>query len=436
VTGAAAGGELKLDSYLPHSVSFLSVTALSDGGFVKTWQSYRQDGSGRDIFGQCLDAAGASTGAVFKVNTTAANSDDQPWPSVTPLADGGFVVTWCCDGQTGHGVDILGQRFDASGAVRGTEFLANATPADSQETPSIMALADDGFVVSWISQGGLERNILAQHFLAPGDPAGEPSLTITGDASSQVLTGLAGNDTITGHSGNDTLNGGAGFDTAVFGGTVASYHFAEDGAQVTISGPDGIDTLTSIEQLQFANLSFSIADRTHFNPLYYLEQNPDVAMAAVDPLTHYRTAGWAEGRDPSPNVGLTAVNGLEYIASYGDLMAAFGVNKAAGYQHFATQGLFEGRNIGFDGLEYIASYGDLINAFHGELAANPSSDVGAQHYILAGHFEGRSADLFDASQYLANYADLQVAFGADTEAATFHYITAGYFEGRTDHAPG
>jgi len=64
-----------------------------------------------------------------------------------------------------------------------------------------------------------------------------------------------------------------------------------------------------------------------------------VAAAAVDPFTHYRTAGWAEGRDPSASVHLASVNGLEYIASYGDLMGAFGLNKAAGYQHFASQRL-------------------------------------------------------------------------------------------------
>ena len=57
------------------------------------------------------------------------------------------------------------------------------------------------------------------------------------------------------------------------------------------------------------------------------------------------------------------MNGLEYIASYGDLMGAFGVDKGAGYRHFATAGLFEGRTITFNGLEYIAAYADLIDVF-------------------------------------------------------------------------
>ena len=214
---------------------------------------------------------------------------------------------------------------------------------------------------------------------------------------------------------------------------MANFRFTESGTQMTVSGPDGTDTLIDIEQLSFDNLSFSIADRSHFNPLFYLNQNPDVAAAAVDPLTHYRSTGCAEGRDPNPNVDLAAVDGLEYIASYGDLINAFGANKAAGYQHFATAGLFEGRTTTFDGLEYIASYADLINAFHTQVAATADPVIGANHYIAAGYGEHRVQDLFDAAQYLANYADLQAAFGTDTEAATIHYITAGYFEGRTDH---
>ena len=298
------------------------------------------------------------------------------------------------------------------------------------------------------------------------------NLTLTGSEATNG-TGNSLANVITGNTADNTLNGAGGFDIAAFSGAVASYHFTENGAQVTVSGPDGTDTLTNIEQLRFANLSFSIADRSHFDPLFYLNENPDVAAAALDPLIHYRSAGWTEGRDPNPSVDLASVNGLEYIASYGDLMAAFGANKSAGYQHFATTGLFEdrtitfdgleyiasysdligvfganadagathyigpghteGRQVTFDGLEYIASYGDLINAFHDQVAASPTpQDIGATHYIGSGYAEHRAQDLFDAAQYLANYADLQVAFGANTEAATLHYITTGYFEGRTD----
>lgn len=38
-----------------------------------------------------------------------------------------------------------------------------------------------------------------------------------------------------------------------------------------------------------------------FDEDYYLEMNPDVARSGVDPLLHFMTIGWIEGRDPSPD---------------------------------------------------------------------------------------------------------------------------------------
>jgi hypothetical protein len=63
-----------------------------------------------------------------------------------------------------------------------------------------------------------------------------------------------------------------------------------------------------------------------------------------------------------------------------------------------------------------------------------AEDSGAGHFIGNGFGEGRARDTFDAAQYLANYADLQAAFGSDTQAATVHYVTNGHIEGRTDES--
>jgi hypothetical protein len=83
----------------------------------------------------------------------------------------------------------------------------------------------------------------------------------------------------------------------------------------------------------------------------------------------------------------------------------------------------------FDGLQYIASYPDLIEAFGADAAA------GRQHYLQFGQHEGRRTDTFDEKQYLKNYHDLAVAFGRDGRAATEHYVQNGYSEGRTDEKP-
>ena len=84
---------------------------------------------------------------------------------------------------------------------------------------------------------------------------------------------------------------------------------------------------------------------------------------------------------------------------------------------------------GFDGLQYIASHPDLIPAFGLDEAA------GEQHYLAFGEAEGRAVDTFDEQQYLARHPDLQAAFDADGDAATAHYIQFGFAEGRTDEPP-
>jgi hypothetical protein len=83
---------------------------------------------------------------------------------------------------------------------------------------------------------------------------------------------------------------------------------------------------------------------------------------------------------------------------------------------------------GFDGLQYIASHPDLIAA----LGANRAA--GEAHYLSNGESEDREIDTFDEGQYLANYPDLQAAFGTNTEAATVHYIQFGFAENRDDDA--
>ncbi len=212
----------------------------------------------------------------------------------------------------------------------------------------------------------------------------------TGNELDNTLTGQGGDNVLTGLGGNDTIDGGDGTDTAAFSGDVTSYTFhkqlnpAINEDQITVSGPDGVDTLTRIELSSFTGPGFY----NRFDPVNYLNQNPDVAAAGVDPLQHYLIAGAIEGRDPNANVHLASVDGLEYIASYGDLIVAIGDHAAIGFQHFATQGVFE----------------------------------------------GREPDRFDPAQYLANYADLQAAFHGDLHAATEHFVTNGYFEGRTDHS--
>ncbi|MBR0704335.1 M10 family metallopeptidase C-terminal domain-containing protein, partial [Bradyrhizobium diazoefficiens] len=84
--------------------------------------------------------------------------------------------------------------------------------------------------------------------------------TIIGNPIANALNGGSGNDTLTGGGGNDTIAGGAGTDTAVYSGNMANYAIAYNAATQTFivvdqraGAPDGTDTLTGIENFQFAD---------------------------------------------------------------------------------------------------------------------------------------------------------------------------------------
>ncbi len=172
-SGAAIGSEFQVNTYTTDVQGDPSITALSDGGFVVTWASDTQDASGFGVFGQRYDAAGDAAGVEFQINTY--ETDNQSAPSATALNDGGFVVTWSSIGQDGDSSGIFGQRYDAAGAAAGVEFQVNTYETDGQWRPSITALSDGGFVVAWESwaQDGSLAGIYAQRFNASGTPLGD-----------------------------------------------------------------------------------------------------------------------------------------------------------------------------------------------------------------------------------------------------------------------
>lgn len=74
----------------------------------------------------------------------------------------------------------------------------------------------------------------------------------------------------------------------------------------------------------------------HFDEDFYISQNPDVRNANIDPLAHYLSIGWQEGRDPSERFSTT-----HYLRSNPDVMAAQ-INPLV---HYVTHGIAEGREI-------------------------------------------------------------------------------------------
>lgn len=180
-----------------------SITALTDGRFVVTWEDKSRDLSDQTntaIMAQVFNTDGTKSGRQFQVNTI--ERDYQVDPQVEALADGGFVIVWRDDSRSeddSSSSAIRAQRYDADGTALGDEFLVNTTIEGLQIIPQTLGLPDGRFVIAWEDQsetGGdaSGRSIRAQIFNADGSKSGSEFLVNTTTQSNQgnpVLAALS-----------------------------------------------------------------------------------------------------------------------------------------------------------------------------------------------------------------------------------------------------
>jgi len=246
--------ETQINTFFNSEQSNPSITALSNGGFIITWQSYEQDESGSGIYAKRFNSSGVLVGSETIINTT--TSGNQLSPVVAALSDGGYVITWVSAGQDGSGYGIYAQRFNASGSPVGSETLINTYTTNNQEAPSITALSDGGYVITWHSYGqdGSGWGIYAKQFspfvnTAPALTGSQSTLTAGTEDTAYVVTAaqlLAGftdadNDTlsVTGltASNGTVVNNGDGTYTitpaANFNGAMTLSYSVSDGAATT-----------------------------------------------------------------------------------------------------------------------------------------------------------------------------------------------------------
>jgi Ca2+-binding RTX toxin-like protein len=191
--GAASGAEFKVSTYTPGAQMYQSVAVLSDGGWVVTWADSSQDSSYWGVYGQRYRADGQASGGEFRVNTTTAQ--DQHYPAVAALTDGGWVVTWADSNHDGSGWGVYGQRYRSDGNADQKEFRINTTTANDQHHPGIAALSDGGWVVAWQSSGqdGSGWGIYARRYNSSGIASGEEfriNTTTAGDQQSPAVAAL------------------------------------------------------------------------------------------------------------------------------------------------------------------------------------------------------------------------------------------------------
>src|SRR5690606_7543959 len=178
VDGAPLGPTFTANTFTGGSQTTNEVATLSDGTFVIVWRSNGDAGlgQGEDIRGQRFSASGEPLGEEFRIHRDA--SGDQTRPSITPLADGGFLVGWrnVVDGV----MTAMAQRMAADGTRLGDAFAVSTTSAGTAYDPVGTLLSNGDVVITFVQQDrdGAQGGIFARHFRF--DPV---ALNVTIDAT-------------------------------------------------------------------------------------------------------------------------------------------------------------------------------------------------------------------------------------------------------------
>ncbi|MCP3401461.1 hypothetical protein [Bradyrhizobium sp. CCGB20] len=198
--GSKVGSEFLVNTETGGSQDNATITGLANGGFVVTWEDLSGtlgDSDATSIKAQIFAADGSKVGSEFMVNT--ATTSDQLKPTISALPNGGFVVTWYDFSKVGgdsSGSGIKAQIYAADGSKVGGEFLVNTTTVNSQFTPTVTALSNGDFVVAWQDWSGAGgdasgSSIKLQVFTADGRKVGTELLVNTSTTSNQLHPSIA-----------------------------------------------------------------------------------------------------------------------------------------------------------------------------------------------------------------------------------------------------
>ncbi len=146
--------------------------------------------------------------------------------------------------------------FASNGAVNFPGMNGGALSYTQLPTDGSLSLNADGStgVNSPTDYAGNTATIASSNIISGTDDADN----LPGTEGDDVFQAAAGNDTLNGQEGNDSLDGGLGIDKAIYSSSRESYSTSWSAPSFSVSGPDGNDTLSNVERLQFADKNIAI----------------------------------------------------------------------------------------------------------------------------------------------------------------------------------
>ena len=274
--GNKVGGEKLVNTATTGRQDNGEVVVLPSGTIVVVWGDRSGEGGDSDgsaIKLQLFDSDLMPVGGEVLVNTATAN--DQEFPRIVVLDDGGFLISWDDKSKTEPDTDsgaIRAQRFDANGNPVGDEFVVNTKTEGNQGLSDLAKLADGRVIALWTDVNGDGVQFIAGQILEPREGPVELLGTtlnddLIGTAFDDTLCGSIGNDKLAGAEGNDEIKGQKGKDTLLGndgndilnGGRGKDILNGHDGDDILIGGKKA-DSLTGelgADIFQFNNLKAS-----------------------------------------------------------------------------------------------------------------------------------------------------------------------------------
>ncbi|MFY7835708.1 MAG: cadherin domain-containing protein [Novosphingobium sp.] len=181
--GNAILSEVLVNTATAGSQALPSITGLSDGGFVVAWTD--QANANWRIKAQIFDALGSKVGSEFSASTLATPYGDEVGTSTVTLTNGNFAIAW----HEGYAQHV--RVFTPTGVPVGAEISVPAYYAGASEGPELTALSDGAFVITWVGNYGTNSDgsgsgIYFQAYDAGGAPIGAVQLANTMLAGDQI----------------------------------------------------------------------------------------------------------------------------------------------------------------------------------------------------------------------------------------------------------
>ncbi|WP_436274559.1 beta strand repeat-containing protein [Pseudomonas sp. LjRoot277] len=189
-THAPAGNPVKVDTAVQDRAIYASepsVSTLANGGFVIAWEREYDAADNVDVYLQRFKADGSKDGVAVRVNTAVAGG--QYGADVATLNDGSYVVTWVSvqydKNENPTSGNVYLQKFNANGVKVGGETLVNTATKEIQGEPAITALKGGGFVITWATSDETlhtaDANLYAQIYDKNGVKIGSQMLITSDD---------------------------------------------------------------------------------------------------------------------------------------------------------------------------------------------------------------------------------------------------------------